>query len=191
MWFKSKRFNNKQFLRVSFFNVDTKEQIINVISSLGDRIDLLIGPFNSNRMWEHANYLILGHYHLCIAVPKGHKLANKKILSLQNLHGEHLMMVKNGDTEFIDHFQDMLKMTHPQILIEESDYYYDMNTFNTCEQAGHLLLTLDAWADIHPSLITIPVEWDCKVSFGILYPKTPSDNVTKFIKLIKDRLENE
>lgn len=170
---------------------DTKEQIINVISSLGDRIDLLIGSFNSNRMRERANYLVLGHYHLCIAVPKGHKLASKKILSLQNLHGEHLMMVKNGDTEFIDHFQDMLKMTHPQILIEEADYYYDMNTFNTCEQTGHLLLTLDAWADIHPSLITIPVEWDCKVSFGILYPKTPSDNVAKFIKVIKDRLENE
>ncbi len=95
------------------------------------------------------------------------------------------MMVKNGDTEFIDHFQDMLKMTHSQILIEEADYYYDMDTFNTCEQTGHLLLTLDAWADIHPSLITIPVEWDCKVTYGILYPKDPSAQVEKFIKIIE------
>lgn len=164
---------------------DKKEQIIQVISSLGERMDLLVGSFNSKRMHEHANYLVLGYYHLCVAVPKGHPLADKKMLSLQDLHGEHLMMVKNGDTEFIDHFQDMLKMTHPQILIEEADYYYDIDTFNTCEQSGHLLLTLDAWADIHPSLITTPVEWDCKVAYGILYPKSPSAHVEKFIKIIE------
>lgn len=164
---------------------DKKEQIIQVISSLGERMDLLVGSFNSKRMQEHANYLVLGHYHLCVAVPKGHPLADKKMLSLQDLHGEHLMMVKNGDTEFIDHFQDMLKMTHPQILIEEADYYYDMDTFNTCEQTGHLLLTLDAWADIHPSLITIPVEWDCKVPYGILYAKNPTEEVERFLQIIQ------
>ena len=180
---------SKEFPKYKFSIIpyeDKKEQIIQVISSLGERIDLLVGSFNSKRMHEHANYLILGNYHLCIAVPKGHRLADKKMLSLQDLHGEHLMMVKNGDTEFIDHFQDMLKMTHPQILIEEADYYYDMDTFNTCEQTGHLLLTLDAWADIHPSLITIPVEWDCNVTYGILYSKEPSAQVEKFIKILEE-----
>ncbi len=168
---------------------DTKEQIIQVISSLGERIDLLVGSFNSKRMREHANYLILGNYHLCIAVPKGHRLADRQILSLQELHGEHLMMVQSGDTEFIDQFYDMLKRTHPQIFIEETGYYYDMDTFNTCEQTGHLLLTLDAWADIHPSLITIPLEWDCNVTYGILYSKKPTAQIEKFIKILKEYAE--
>lgn len=166
---------------------DKKEQIMNVISSLGERMDLLVGSFNSRRMYKHAGYLPLGTYQLCVAVPKDHKLANREILSLQDLHGEHLMMVKSGDTEFIGHFQTMLKMAHPQILIEETDYYYDMDTFNACEQTGRLLLTLDAWEGLHPFLITLPVEWNCKVSFGILYSKTPSENVKKFIKIIKER----
>lgn len=185
---------SKEFPKYKFSIIpyeDKKEQIIQVISSLGERIDLLVGSFNSKRMQEFANYLILGNYHLCIAVPKGHRLADKKMLSLQDLHGEHLMMVKSGDTEFINHFQDMLKMTHPQILIEETDYYYDMDTFNTCEQTGHLLLTLDAWVDIHPSLITIPVEWDCNVAYGILYSKEPSNQVAKFIKIIAGQLMSE
>lgn len=169
---------------------DTKEQIISVITSLGERIDILIGSFNSKRMHEHANYLPLGNYHLCIAVPKSHRLADKEKLVLQDLHGEHLIMVKNGDTEFIDHFQDMLKMTHPQILIDETDYYYDMDTFNTCEETGSLLLTLDAWANIHPFLVTIPVDWNCNVTYGILYSKTPSPVIEKFIKIMKCNFVN-
>ena len=98
------------------------------------------------------------------------------------------MMVKSGDTELLDHFHDMLKMTHPQVLIEETGYYYDMDTFNTCEQTGSLLLTLDAWANIHPSLITLPVKWGYTVPYGILYSKKPSDDVKQFIEIIKEHI---
>ena len=37
-----------------------------------------------------------------------------------------------------------------QIHIEEAGYYYDVDTFNTCEQQGKLLLTLDAWGGYPP-----------------------------------------
>lgn len=167
---------------------DTKEQILSVISTLGERIDLLVGSFNSKVMREMANYLNLGEYQLCVAVPQGHFLTARKELTLRDLHGERLMMVKSGDTELLDHFHDMLKMTHPQILIEETGYYYDMDTFNTCEQTGSLLLTLDAWANIHPSLITLPVKWGYTVPYGILYSKKPSDDVKQFIEIIKEHI---
>ncbi|MDE5749008.1 MAG: LysR family transcriptional regulator [Acetatifactor sp.] len=170
---------------------DKKEQILSVTSSLGERIDILIGSFNSKKMLETANYYPLGHYKFCIAVPKGHPLAKKKELTLRDLHGERLMMVKSGDTELIDHFHDMMKMTHPQILIEEADYYYDMETFNTCERTGVLLLTLDAWADIHPFLITLPVSLDYKIPYGILYAKNPSEDVAEFVKIIKQQFGND
>ena len=169
---------------------DTKEQILSVISSLGDRIDLLVGSFNSKTMREAANYLNLGEYQLCVAIPQGHPLVARKELTLPDLHGEHLMMIRRGDTELLDHFHDMLKMAHPQIIIEEAGYYYDMDTFNTCEQTGSLLLTLDAWADIHPSLVTLPVKWEYKVPYGILYSKKPSDDVKRFMELIKECLSN-
>lgn len=169
---------------------DTKEQILSVTASLGERIDILVGSFNSRKMLETADYLPLGYYKLCIAVPKEHPLAKRKELTLRDLHGERLMMIKSGDTEPIDHFHDMMKMTHPQILIEETDHYYDMETFNTCEQTGALLLTLDAWADIHPFLVTLPVNWDHKVPYGILYAKKPSEDVAGFIKIIKQQFDD-
>ena len=164
---------------------DTKEQILSVISSLGERIDLLVGAFNSKTMRKAADYLNLGEYRLCVAVPERNPLASRKELTLRDLYGERLMMVKGGDTELLDHFHHMLTTAHSQIQVEEAGYYYDMDTFNTCEQTGSLLLTLDAWASIHPSLVTILVKWDYRIPYGILYAKTPSDDVKTFISIIK------
>ena len=92
------------------------------------------------------------------------------------------------DTERLDHFQDVIQLTHPQIIIQEADYYYDVDTFNACEQNGTLLLTLDAWAEVHPSLVTLPVDWDYTVPYGILYAKEPTDEVTRFLQILHNIL---
>lgn len=163
---------------------DTKEERFAVVEALGDRFDLLVGSFDSKETLARANYLVLGYYKLCVAVPQGHPLATKKKLELQDLHGERLVKVKRGETERLDHFQDVIQLTHPQIIIQEADYYYDVDTFNACEQNGTLLLTLDAWADVHPSLVTLPVDWDYTVPYGILYAKEPTDAVTRFLQIL-------
>lgn len=167
---------------------DRKEQILSVIGSLGERMDVLVGCFNSRAMLQRADYLHLGNYQLCVAVPKGHPLSSKKELTFQDLHGERLVMIKSGDTELLDYFRTILNMTHPQILITDTDYYYDIETFNMCEQTGMFLLTLDAWSDIHPSLVTLPVEWDYQLPYGILFPKHPSQEIKRFIKIIKEEI---
>ena len=110
-------------------------------------------------------------------------------LQLADLHGEHLMMVTPGDTNALQSFHDMIRMTHPQILIRDAGYYYDLETFNTCEQENYLLLTLSAWSDIHPSLITIPVNWNFQVPYGILYAKKPTEEVKDFMKIIKQHFQ--
>ena len=167
---------------------DTKEQIIPLMASLGGRIDVIAGAFNSNTMYGYANYLILGYYNLCVAVPKEHPLARKTKLSLKDLYGEHLLTVTGGDSEIITSFNEMVQREHPQIKLEGIGYYYDMDNFNTCEQTGHPMLTLDAWADIHPSLVTLPLDYDYKVSYGIMYAKNPTNEIKKFVNIVKDNL---
>ena len=164
---------------------DTKEERFAVVEALGERFDLLVGSFDSKETLARANYLVLGDYRLCVAVPQGHPLAKKEKLELRDLHGERLVKVRRGETERLDHFQDVIQLTHPQIIIQETDYYYDMDTFNACEQSGTLLLTLDAWADVHPSLVTLPVDWDYTVPYGILYAKEPADEVARFLQILR------
>ena len=163
---------------------DDHDQIMSVVQSLGNRIDFMVGSFNSRQMLSISDFYELGRYSLCIAVPRNHRLASKTKLSLHDLHGERIVTVKGGDTLQLDEFREKLKMTHPQIVFEDAHYFYDLETFNTCEVTGSLLLTLDAWADIHPSLVTLPVDWDFSVPYGLLFSQNPSDEAIGFLNKI-------
>ena len=47
------------------------------------------------------------------------------------------------------------------------------------------MFTLDAWADVHPSFVTIPVNLNQSILYGILYPLNPSDDIIEFLDSIK------
>ena len=165
---------------------DDHEQILSVVASLGKTMDFMVGVFGSQQMLSISEFYELGRYQLCVAVSRNHRLASKERLSLNDLHGEHLIVVKSGDALYLDDLREMLKMTHPQIIFEDAHYFYDIETFNTCEATGSLLLTLDAWSNIHPSLVTLPVEWDFTVPYGLLYSPNISGEAAEFLNIIKN-----
>lgn len=185
LWNKISGFSTEYRIKIVPYN-DDHEQILSVVASLGKTMDFMVGVFGSQQMLSISKFYELGRYHLCIAVPRNHQLASKDKLSLSNLHGEHLIVVKSGDALYLDDLREMLKMTHPQIIFEDAHYFYDIETFNTCEATGSLLLTLDAWSDIHPSLVTLPVEWNFTVPYGLLYSPNISNEATEFLNIIKE-----
>ena len=109
-----------------------------------------------------------------IAVHKNHPLSSKHMLELEDLYGEKLFMVKRGISTSLDKLYSELENKHPQIQIETTSFY-DMEAFNLCDEEEGLMLTLDAWADVHPSFVTIPVNLNQSILYGILYPLNPSD----------------
>ena len=97
------------------------------------------------------------------------------------------MMVKRGDSGVNDFLRNDLEQNHPQIKIEEVGYFYDLSVFNRCAETGNVLLTVECWKDVHPALITLPVEWDYSIPYGILYSKNAPADVLKFIETVKRR----
>ena len=95
----------------------------------------------------------LGTYDVCVALPRSHPLAKKKKLAITDLYNEKLLCVSSGDCLNIDDFRKDMQIFYPQIVLEDVGYFYDLDTFNRCEEEGCLLLTLDVWDNIHPSLI--------------------------------------
>ena len=79
----------------------------------------------------------------------------------------------------------MLQSIYQKEIHEEVIYYCNVDTLNAGEQSGALLLTLDAWADVHPSLVTLPVAWDDQIPYGVLYAKAPSEEVSRFISILR------
>ncbi|MDE7288622.1 MAG: LysR family transcriptional regulator, partial [Oscillospiraceae bacterium] len=165
MWHKISPATEKYRIKIVPYS-DDHDNILSVVASLGKTIDFMVGVFDSQQMLSMGSFFELGRCRMCIAVPREHKLASKEKLTLSDIHGEKLTIVKSGDTLQLDNFREMLKMTHPQIIIEDAHYFYDIDTFNTCEATGSLLLTIESWSDIHPSLMTLPVEWDVTVPYG-------------------------
>ena len=185
LWNQISDFSTEYRIKIVPYS-DDHEQILSVVASLGKTMDFMVGVFGSQQMLSISEFCELGRYQLCVAVSRNHRLASKEQLSLNDLHGEHLIVVKSGDALYLDDLREMLKMTHPQIIFEDAHYFYDIETFNTCEVTGSLLLTLDAWSNIHPSLVTLPVEWNFTVPYGLLYSPNISGEAAEFLNIIKN-----
>lgn len=76
---------------------DNCEGILGEIEKLGEKFDFLIGVCDSKLWLSRCNFLPLGRYKKMVAVSREHPLANKKLIHMEDLYGETLMMVKRGD----------------------------------------------------------------------------------------------
>lgn len=164
---------------------DNHDGILSVIDRIGEDFDFIVGVCDSASWLDRCRFLKLGVYRKMIAVPLAHRLACRDRLSVTDLYGETMMMVKRGDSAVNDRLRDDLAQNHPQIQIEDTPHFYDIDVFNRCAEGSHVLLTLECWKDIHPSLVSIPVDWDYTIPYGLLYSKTPSRDVLEFLDAIQ------
>ena len=162
---------------------DDHQGILGEIAALGEKFDFLVGVCDSKLWLDRCNFFRLGTVQHCIAVNRDHSLAEKERLTMEDLYGQTLMMVKRGDSATVDQIRDEIEQ-HPQIHVEDTPWFYDMEVFNRCSQTMNAMLTLECWKDVHPSLVTIPVEWDHPIPFGLLYAREPSEDIVKFLDAV-------
>ena len=114
-----------------------------------------------------------------------HRLADRKRIDIEDLYGETLMMVKRGDSGVNDFLRNNLETNHPQIQIEDTPPFYDLSVFNHCAETGKVLLTIECWNEVHPALVSLPVNWEYSIPYGLLYsPGAPAD-VQRFVEKVK------
>ena len=152
--------------------------------------DVIAGIFPSTLWKNKVNALKIRQIPLAIAVPINHPLARRERLTLTDLYGETLLMVERSDTAYIDRLRDDLEQGHPQIHIHDVPPY-DINIFNYAEATGRPMISVDIWSDIHPSLVTLPCDWekDYSVPYGLLYDKEPPPHIMEFLQIMKNLLE--
>ncbi|MDO4276269.1 MAG: LysR family transcriptional regulator [Eubacteriales bacterium] len=168
---------------------DNHEGIISEISQLGIKFDFLIGVCDSKMWLDHCNMLPLGRYRKMAAVSREHPLAGKKLLEIEDLFGQTLMMVEKGDSETNDLIRNDIEKNYPPIHIEDTPHFYDISVFNRCAETSNVLLTLECWKDVHPGLVTIPVKWDYSIPYGLMYSLDPIEDVIKFVNAVKKLIE--
>lgn len=187
LWYRvNKDFSGYKLHLVPF--EDNHEGIVSEIRLLGEKFDFLIGVNDSKTWLSLCSFLPLGKYKKMIAVSREHRLASKNHLKIRDLYGETLMMVPRGDSGVNDYLRNDLEKNHKEIHIEDTPQFYDLSVFNRCAETRNVLLTIECWQDVHPGLVTIPVDWDYTIPYGLLYSHDAPKDVLRFADSVKSIL---
>lgn len=173
-----------KFQIVPFDN--TPENAREILANLGTNIDVIGGIFDDTMLaLRNCEGTALSREPFCCAVSIHHPLAEKDRLSVADLYGHTLMLMRRGWSRHVDLLRDDLRKNHEQIKIADFDFY-DVNVFNRCENGGDALLAIPGWAGVHPMLKMIPVAWGHGIPYGILHAHEPSPVVKRFLDAARD-----
>lgn len=156
-----------------------------ILANMGQDIDVVVGVFDEVmlNLRKCAGFEI-SKEPLCVAVSIYHPLAAKTRLTVQDLYGENLLLMHRDWSRYVDELRDFLWGEHPQINLVDFDIY-SVEIFNRCENSNDVLLCIEPWANVHPLLKVIPVEWDYSMPYGLLHAPEPSENVARFLEAVR------
>lgn len=164
---------------------DDPAGMASMLNSLGNEIDCFVSPCDSAAWKKSYNIYPLGSCRCCVAVSRRHRLAQKRVLRWPDFSGETLMLIKRGVSSVLDAIRDEIEASHPEIQLVDTPDFYDMEAFNACEQRGYMMEVPDIWSEVHPSIVTLPVEWDYEMPFGVVYAQKPTRAFSNFIRRIE------
>lgn len=178
-----------KFQMVNFDN--TPENAREILGNLGRNIDLVAGIFDETMLaLRCCDAMELMRVPICCAVSIYHPLAQKKMLSIEDLSGQRLMLIKRNWSKYVDRLRDELWAEHPDIQIVDFPFY-DLEVFNQCEHENALLMAVPQWEGVHPLLKILPVDWDHSIPFGLLHSPAPSPTVQKLMDAVAKVIHGE
>lgn len=162
---------------------NTPENAREILKNLGRHIDVVAGIYDDHLAEERGFQIArLKDKRLSLAVPVTHPLVKNKLIRMRDLRGQSILFIRSGWNEYIDKMRE--KMVESGIIAKEFDFF-SLSAFNRALQENTPIIAIEGWENIHPLLKIIPVDWDCEIPYGIMYSKTPSLQVEKFINIVK------
>ena len=177
-----------KFQLVPFDN--TPENAREILGNLGKNIDVVAGIFDETMLnLRRCAGLEISREPICCAVSVHHRLAGKDRLTVQDLYGENLMLMRRDWSHYVDMLRDDIWKNHPQIRIVDFDFY-DVGAFNQCENNNCVLMAVENWRYVHPLLKILPVDWNYTIPFGLLHAREPSPLVQSFLRAVEKATRN-
>lgn len=170
-------------LKIEIIPMPEHQSRANSFSDLGTKYDIREGIYCTISQKGTCGFTELMRTPLCCAVSKTHRLAKYKHLTMEDLNGEYLVMPIEGVSEELDSFRKEVAAAFPTVQFIDSPYY-GVDTFTLCELNPYVLITQKVYKDIHPNLLTIPLETNYTMPYGLMYPNIPTPATKKFIDCI-------
>lgn len=164
---------------------NTPENSVEILKNLGKNIDIVAGLFDDEFLkLRKCAGLLLSYEPIRCAVSIYNELSKKSELSISDLYNRNFMIIHRGWNKCLDMMRDDLLKNHSQINIVDFDMF-TLNAFNQCENSDNMMICIDSWANVHPLLKVLPVNWNYCIPFGILHSPKPSPNVKRFLEAVR------
>ena len=171
-----------QFELVSFEN--SLQNAKDIMKNFGQLIDCVLGIYNDNLLIKReCQALKLYDTPLCAYVPINHPYANKVILNIEDLRDENILLIEEN---YLDTYDKVRKEFHHVKDVS----FFDIHVFNECARNNSIFIGVKEWSSIHPLLKMVPVDWNYKIPYGIMYSKSPSLKMEILIGILKDILSS-
>lgn len=188
LWPKIQKYCPELKLKLVPFE-NTPENAREILGNLEQNIDVIAGIFDDTMLnLRKCNGMEISKELFCCAVALHHRLAGKEKLTLEDLYGENLLVMRRGWSENVDSLRDDLQENYPQINVVDFDFY-NVEVFNRCENSNDVLLAIKNWESVHPLMKIIPVEWNYSMPFGLLYSTEPSEKVKRLMTAIEKAMK--
>ncbi|WP_367342281.1 LysR family transcriptional regulator [Limosilactobacillus sp.] len=183
LWLKHDQQNSKFTLQlvpfVDSFDVRSDEV-------LTPQMDCVVTPSSVEAWNEQYAYLPLGSFPCQIGIPAQHPLAKKNSLTWSDLDGQRLLLLSKGISAVIDQLRDQISQHHPSIKVIDLQHLYDINSFNEAITTNSLIEIPSAWQNINPEIKSVPMAWDYRIPYGVIYRRDASTRVRDFIDELQE-----
>lgn len=154
-------------------------------SMLGDECDIMIGTFDQATTRNLVQAIPLGTYHFDIAVRSDNPLALKSKIDYADLKGQTVLMVPDGVSEKNEALKKELLKKVPDLKIKYTNGRYDINVFNKAVDENWALINVTPWENIHPNLVSVPLNTKINVEYGVLAAKDAGSDINNFMAILK------
>ncbi len=162
---------------------NTPQNAREILRNLGKHIDVVAGIYDAPLQQERAfEVLHLSDKKMQFAVPIHTALAKKSVLSVSDLKESGVLLIDDYWTEYVDAAKEILKAEGVPV---HGFNFFSVSAYNQAAKMGVPIIAIDDWANVHPLLTLREVDWNCAFPYGIMYSKTPSKMVSKFIDVVK------
>ena len=162
---------------------NTPENAREILKNLGKHIDVVAGIYDDGFLTDRQCRAVhLSDKTLRLAVPLTHPFYGKDIILPDDLINNDVMFITKG-WRIMDEIRKNLILLGVNLIDFD---FFNLNAFNKAVKDNVPIMAIDGWENIHPLLKIIPVKWDFKIPFGIMYSPAPSKQVEAFIDILKN-----
>lgn len=157
---------------------------VEILKNLGKQIDVVFGLYDDHFLKEReCKAAHLYDKKLMFALPVNHELYRKEKISMDDLKGRQVMLIRKNWNQYIDELRKDLISNGTDILDFDM---FNIKAFNTAATNNIPIITVEGWEDVHPLLKIIPADWDYRIPFGVFYSPKPTKLVKDFIDILMD-----